>query len=112
MSKRQERRIEAMKGNGKIKLIRAEEVEKLRYSDKFIKEIIHEEMVSADYMLGWNKALEEIIFVAFEVSEEDIYRLMDGFLVEGDKPRSIDRLNTDRHLFVENILDLLGVKKK
>lgn len=32
---------------------------------------------------------------------------MDSFLVEGDKPRSIDRLNQDRHLFVENILEII-----
>ncbi len=39
-----------------------------------------------------------------KIIEEEIYRLMDGFLVEGDKPRNIKRLNQDRHLFVENML--------
>ena len=34
---------------------------------------------------------------------ENIYKLMDSFLVEGDKPRPIDRLNQDRHLFVEDM---------
>ena len=34
---------------------------------------------------------------------EQIYRLMDSFLVETDKPRPIDRLNQDRHLFVGNM---------
>ena len=47
---------------------------------------------------------------------EQIYRLMDSFLVETDKPRPLDRLNQDRHLFVENMeeairswaLDIVG----
>ena len=37
------------------------------------------------------------------VMKQRLYELMDSFLVEGDKPRPIDRLNQDRHLFVENI---------
>jgi len=37
---------------------------------------------------------------------------MDSFLVEGDKPRSIERLNQDRHLFVKNVLDLLDKQKQ
>jgi hypothetical protein len=39
---------------------------------------------------------------------EEIYRLMDSFLTESTdqngKPRSIERLNKDRHLFVENMI--------
>lgn len=37
---------------------------------------------------------------------EEIYRLMDNFLVEADKPRPLDRLNQDRHLFVDNMENL------
>ena len=37
----------------------------------------------------------------------EIYRLMDSFLTESNdqngNPRSLDRLNQDRHLFVENM---------
>ena len=40
--------------------------------------------------------------------KEKIYKLMDSFLVEGDNPRPIDRLNQDRHLFVENLLALFS----
>ena len=40
-----------------------------------------------------------------------LYEKMDSFLVEGDKPREIGRLNLDRHLFVDTttalILELL-----
>ena len=40
-----------------------------------------------------------------------LYKKMDSFLVEGDKPREIGRLNLDRHLFVDTttalILELL-----
>jgi len=43
---------------------------------------------------------------------KDLYNLMDSFLVEGDKPRSIERLNQDRHLFVKNVLDLLDKQKQ
>ena len=43
---------------------------------------------------------------------EEIYRLMDSFLVETDSPRSIDQLNQDRHLFVKNILDLIFQKEE
>ncbi|MEK6883261.1 MAG: hypothetical protein AABY22_26780 [Nanoarchaeota archaeon] len=38
--------------------------------------------------------------------KEKMYNLMDSFLVEGDKPRPIDRLNIDRHLFVKNLFQL------
>ena len=38
--------------------------------------------------------------------KEKTYNLMDSFLVEGDKPRRIKRLNQDRHLFVKNLLQL------
>ena len=37
---------------------------------------------------------------------KNIYNLMDSFLVETDKPRPIDRLNQDRHLFVDNVENL------
>lgn len=41
-----------------------------------------------------------------------LYQRMDSFLVEGDKPRPIERLNLDRHLFVDTttaeILELFG----
>ena len=39
---------------------------------------------------------------------EQIYNLMDGFLVEGDSPRPIERLNQDRHLFVDRVIALLS----
>jgi len=38
--------------------------------------------------------------------ETKVYKLMDSFLVETDEPRSVTRLNQDRHLFVKNILEL------
>lgn len=38
--------------------------------------------------------------------KEQIYSLMDSFLVEGDKPRPIERLNQYRHLFAKNMLAL------
>ena len=45
-----------------------------------------------------------------------LYEKMDGFLVEGDKPREIGRLNLDRHLFVDTttalILELLKSEKE
>ena len=45
-----------------------------------------------------------------------LYEKMDSFLVEGDKPREIGRLNLDRHLFVDTttaeILELLKFEKK
>ena len=45
-----------------------------------------------------------------------LYEKMDGFLVEGDKPRKIGRLNLDRHLFVDTttalILELLKSEKE
>jgi len=45
-----------------------------------------------------------------------LYEKMDSFLVEGDKPREIGRLNLDRHLFVDTttaeILELLKSEKK
>jgi len=47
-----------------------------------------------------------------EEIKERLYNLMDSFLVEGDKPRSIERLNQDRHLFVKNVLDLLDQQKE
>ena len=44
-----------------------------------------------------------------------LYEKMDSFLVEGDKPREIGRLNLDRHLFVDTttaeILELLKSEK-
>ena len=56
-----------------------------------------------------SKAKQKEVRAAFE--REDlirvkIYRLMDAFLVEGDLIRSIDRLNQDRHLFVENMMEI------
>ncbi len=41
---------------------------------------------------------------------EKIYQLMDTFLVEGDPPRSIERLNQDRHLFVDNMMEIWRTK--
>ena len=43
--------------------------------------------------------------------KQRIYELMDSFLVEGDKPRSIEQLNQDRHLFVENVIKLFEDKE-
>ena len=44
-----------------------------------------------------------------------LYEKMDSFLVEGDKPREIGRLNLDRHLFVDTttalILELLRFER-
>lgn len=42
-----------------------------------------------------------------ETLQEKIYDLMDSFLIEGDQPRPIDRLNQDRRLFVENMEQLI-----
>jgi len=36
-----------------------------------------------------------------------IYELMDAFLTEGDKPRSLARLNQDRKLFVQEMNELI-----
>ena len=36
-----------------------------------------------------------------------LYEKMDSFLVEGDKPREIGRLNLDRHLFVDTTTALI-----
>ncbi len=46
--------------------------------------------------------------------KKKIYELMDSFLVEAKdqhgNDRSLERLNQDRHLFVENMLNLLTRK--
>jgi len=39
--------------------------------------------------------------------KEKLYQLMDSFLVETDPPRSVEQLNVDRHLFVENVQQAL-----
>lgn len=43
--------------------------------------------------------------------KRELYRLTDSFLVEGKdqngKERSLERLNQDRHLFVENVIELM-----
>lgn len=43
--------------------------------------------------------------------KSEIYNLMDSFLVEAKdqhgNDRSIERLNSDRHLFVENLMEIL-----
>lgn len=44
------------------------------------------------------------------VMKGEVYKLMDSFLVEAKdqngKERTLERLNFDRHLFVENMMDL------
>jgi len=44
--------------------------------------------------------------------EVEIYKAMNSFLVKIDKPRSIERLDEDRHLFVERISQLLADQKQ
>ncbi|OFW53958.1 MAG: hypothetical protein A2163_07760 [Actinobacteria bacterium RBG_13_35_12] len=37
---------------------------------------------------------------------EEMYKLMDSFLIETEPPRRIEQLNQDRHLFVDQLLTL------
>ena len=50
---------------------------------------------------------KEDLMKQIDESEDKIYRLMDSFLTEAKdqngNERSLERLNTDRHLFVKNI---------
>lgn len=44
--------------------------------------------------------------------KNELYRLTDSFLVEATNAkgehRSLERLNADRHLFVENVMELIN----
>ncbi len=44
--------------------------------------------------------------------EEEIYRLMDSFLIETEPPRRMEQLNQDRHLFVEKLLSLFTKRQE
>lgn len=58
------------------------------------------------------KEFKNLIKKQDKIITEEIYRNMDSFLVEAGK-RSIEQLNQDRHLFVENIFEvILKVRKE